>query len=442
MGLIQRLLALLGVRVTPESLTKQAAQYAAREDTMRSVESYKQALAMDPLYVPAYDGLGRVYFRLGFREEADREFAIADGLESLVKDPADVQAAIKMGRAMLEKEMYKIAASLLEPVLKLVPDDRELLKVLGANYKALGHFKRARELYQYGLDRWPQLPDFHLEIGEVDIRTGREAEGQKLISYGRLLGRLAANPMDAGAQMEMAKLHLEKNAFNDAAKIVRQLLKNDRKNQEYWLFLGEIYLRSGLYPAAEDTIKQAAKLMPSDPRPQKLLASTYRLTGRLNESKAAKELAAMLEAGQKEGQTPGEAAKFIKYLLSIGDIGNAEARLGQLLIKWPDSSDLLIIQARLLYKNKSYPEAVNVLKAVAEERPTWAEPHMWLAMCYQRMGDNMAALAEGQLSTRLAPKSHAVHKVLGDILREQKKFAMAENAYETADNLKAAQKDK
>ena len=54
----------------------------------------------------------------------------------------------------------------------------------------------------------------------------------------------------------------------------------------------------------------------------------------------------------------------------------------------------------------------------------------------------MSALAEGQLATRLAPKSHVIHKIFGDILREQKKFGMAENAYETAENLRLSQKGK
>ena len=63
-------------------------------------------------------------------------------------------------------------------------------------------------------------------------------------------------------------------------------------------------------------------------------------------------------------------------------------------------------------------------------------------MAFQRIGDKMSALAEGQLATRLAPKSHTAHKVLGDILREQGKFSMAENAYETAEHLKPSKKDK
>ncbi|MBF0527659.1 MAG: tetratricopeptide repeat protein [Deltaproteobacteria bacterium] len=442
MGLIERLLSMLRVKVSPQSLTRKAAQYASREEVAKSVESYKQALLMDPLYVPAYDGLGKIYFRLGFREEAEREFHIAEGLEKLVKDSTDVDAAIKMGRAMFEKDMGKTAVSLLEPVLQKVPTHLELIKVLAVIYRTMGHWKRAIELYQTAVNLQPQSPEFYIELGEVEVRAGQEEEGQKLINYGQVLGRLQSNPGNASTLMEMARYHLANSAFNQAADFARQALKIDRQNQDYWLFLGDVYLRSGLYPAAVDIIRQAAKMKPADPRPQQLLATAYRLTGRLEESKTAKALAAMLESGQKETKTPQEAAKFIKHLLTIGQTEDAEKRLNQLLVMWPDNADLLIIRTRLLYKNKSYQEAINILKSIAAERGQWAEPHMMLAMCYQKLGDNMNALAEAQLSTRLAPKSHTVHKVLGDILREQKKFSGAENAYETADNLRTLKKDK
>ncbi|MEW5723838.1 MAG: tetratricopeptide repeat protein, partial [Thermodesulfobacteriota bacterium] len=123
-------------------------------------------------------------------------------------------------------------------------------------------------------------------------------------------------------------------------------------------------------------------------------------------------------------------------LLSISFYEDAENKLEEFLLKWPDSHDLKVIHGRILFKNGNYLEALGILKEVAQAREDWAEPHIWMAMAYQRLGDSMSALAEGQLATRLAPKSHTAHRVLGDILREQKKFSMAENAYEMAENLR------
>ena len=150
MGLIDRILSLLGLRTSPSALTRKGLAYQAREDVVHAAENFKKALAADSLYVPAYDALGKMYFRMGLRDEADREFAIADGLEKLAKDPTNIDAAIKMGRAMMEKRLHKEAASLLEPVFKHHPRHSELMKILGLCYKTLGVGKRARELLKAG----------------------------------------------------------------------------------------------------------------------------------------------------------------------------------------------------------------------------------------------------------------------------------------------------
>jgi Flp pilus assembly protein TadD len=90
----------------------------------------------------------------------------------------------------------------------------------------------------------------------------------------------------------------------------------------------------------------------------------------------------------------------------------------------------------MLYSEHHYQEAVQLLKRLVSIKNEVAEPHIWIGMCYQRLGDNMGALAEAQLATRLAPKSYTAHKVLGDILREQKKLSQANAAYEVAEMMR------
>lgn len=442
MSLIQKLFALLGLKASPESLTKKAAAFAAKEDVMASVEQYKKALEIDPYYVRAYDGLGKVYFRMGFREEADREFAIADGLEKLAEDSGDVESATKMGRAMMAKGMNKQATAVLEPVLKKHPRNKELLKVMGLCYKEMGVIKRARELLKAGLEKWPRDSDFYLHLGSLELKAGNNTEGERLTNIARLMSKCEIDPSDAQARFELGLLFMKKNLLNDAAEFFRQAVGIDKRNVEYWQRLGECYQQAGLHPAAIDSFKQVAKLEPSDPRPHKALAMLYKLLGKFEESRASKELANLLESGQSEIKNAQQAARFIKYLLSIGKTEDARKHLENALESFPDSVDLKAIYGRFLFKEEKYQEAVSILNEVAGEKDNWAEPHIWMAMAYQKMGDAMSALAEGQLATRLAPKSHVAHKVLGDILREQKKFSMAENAYETAENLKHSKKDK
>lgn len=440
MSLIGRLLSLFFSSQSPESLVKKANALAAKEDFSRAMELYRKAMAEDSYYVPAYDGLGKVYFRMGFRDEADREFNIADGLEKIDTDPDDADAMEKLGWALLDKGKHKMAASLLEPIIEKHPRRVGLLKIVALAYKSLGNTKKARELLRLGLERWPKDSDFYQHLGSLETKAGRKEEGEWLSKAALLMARAEADLMDSDTRYELGQLFCGQKKYNHAAEFLRQALNINRQNSEYWNFLGECYLEGGLHPAAVDAFKEALKVNPSEAKSYNMLAKLYRMMGRFNEARQAKELATVLEGGQSETKTPQQGAKFIKYLLSIGKNDDARDQLSELLGRWPESHDLMLIQGRLLFKDDKYQEAIETLKEVAAEKETWAEPHIWMAMAYQKLGDSMSALAEGQLATRLAPRSHAIHKLFGDILRDQKKFSMAENAYETAENLRIIKK--
>lgn len=432
---------MLSMGTSPEALVKKAGDLAAEEDIMGAADAYKEALSREPAFVPAYDGLGKMYFRMGFRDEADREFAIADGLEKLAKTLDDVEAGVKMGRAMLDKGLCALAVTNLEPMLEKHPRRPELLKVMGICYKSLDDADRAREVFRAGLDLRPTDVDFYLQLGGLEIRAGNRKEGESLTNTARLLARCASDPNDETSRYNLGQQFFERDLFDEAAVYLRQAVEIVPAYLDAWLLLGQTYRQLGLEPASVDALKQTSRLAPDDPRPQRALAEVYHEMGRFSESRAAKEIASILEGGETGTQDPQQGARFLKYLLSIGKMDKVQARLNEFLAQWPDSPELRLIHGRLLFKDNLYQEALDVFKAVAAEKENLAEPHIWMAMAYQRLGETMNALAEGQLAVRLAPKSHAAHKIMGDIYREQKKFSLAENAYEVAENLREA-KDK
>ena len=440
MGIIDKILSFFSFRESPESLTKKGKALAAKDNVMGAVESYKKALEFAPLHIPAYDGLGRVYFRMGMRDEADREFAIADGLDKLKNDPLDREAAVKMGRAMMTKGMHKFAVPYLEPIHKKNPHDPEVLKALGLCYKSMGNDRKAAEFFRAGIRKAPNDPDFYLHLGGLENNLGNKKEGERLNEIARLMAKCVADRLDAESRYRLARLFYAGNKFNVAAEYLRQAVAIEGRNADFWFFLGQCYYKAGSQPAAVDALKQSVKFAPINPEPQKLLALVYQHMGRFEDSRSAKQVADVLEKGQSNASTPQHAARFIKHLLSLGMKEDAGAKLDLFREQWPDSLELKMIHGRLLVRDNKHQEAIEVLRSVVQIKDAWAEPHIWLAVAYQRTGDNMSALAEGQLATRLAPKSHVVHRIFGDILREQKKFSMAENAYETAEHLRASKK--
>jgi len=94
----------------------------------------------------------------------------------------------------------------------------------------------------------------------------------------------------------------------------------------------------------------------------------------------------------------------------------------------------------MLFQDNQLERTLEVMLEVANLNPQAAEPHLYMAMAYNRLGQNMNALAEGQLSTRLAPDNPESHKILGDIYRDQEKFSLASASYETSERLAGTRK--
>jgi tetratricopeptide (TPR) repeat protein len=474
--LFDSLLASMGFQRKPGSMLRRAQNLAAKGRYSDAVKWFRDILYLRPLTIAAYDGLGRVYFRMGLTEESNREFTIADSLERLVTNRDDLDAACSLAKALLERKQAKMAVSLLEPVLVAhfyTPNNSDLLKRMGLLYAELRSLKKLYQVYEAGLAQHPRDHEFHILKGNLEVKLGRSAEGERLIRWGRLMGRLKDNPSDVNALMSFGELCIKENRleegldhlreaavlspgnsgirwrlFNlyqkqgqypEALRYFLEVAAIDPDNEELKYKLADFYRKNRHYEEALEIYKTMAARHPREPRPRYIMSQLLNDMGQFEESQNLKALADTLAIGLKPEPDHHETVVFMKYLFSINQNKEAMEWLNRGLTKWPYHGELIITKVKMLYNEYRYKEAVNLLKRLISVKHDMAEPHMWIAMCYQRLGNQMAALAEAQLATRLAPKSYTSHKVLGDILKEQKKVSQANAAYEVADMIRLSQ---
>ncbi|MDR0356598.1 MAG: tetratricopeptide repeat protein, partial [Deltaproteobacteria bacterium] len=467
------LLTSLGFQRKPGSMLHRAQKLAAKGRYADAIKWFRDILFLRPLTIAAYDGLGRVYFRMGLTEEANREFTIADSLERLVNNRDDLDAACALSKALLDRKQAKMAVSLLEPVLIAhfyTPNNSELLKKMGLLYAELRANKKLFQVYEAGLAQHPDDHEFYILKGNLDVKLGRTAEGEKLIRWGRLMGRLKDNPNDVNALMSFGEMcikenHLEEGLdhlreaaslspensgirwrlfnlyqkqgqYNEALRYFLEVVAIEPDNEELKYKLADFYRKNHHHDEALDIYKTLCAKHPRLPRPRYIMASLLNDMGQFEESQNLRSLADTLAIGLKEEPDHHETVIFMRYLFNINQNAEAMEWLNRGLTKWPYHGELIITKVKILYNEYRYKEAVNLLKRLISVKHDMAEPHMWIAMCYQKLGNHMAALAEAQLATRLAPKSFTSHKVLGDILKEQKKVSQANAAYEVADMIR------
>ena len=467
------ILSALGLQRKPGSMLRRANALAHKGRLVEAIQWYRNLLALRPLSIPGYDGLGRVYFRMGLAEEANREFTIADSLERILHNRDDIEAAASLAQAFLERKQPKIAVSLVEPVLVAhfySPNNSDLLKAMGRVYTELRANKKMYQVYQAGLSQYPNDYEFYVLKGEAEKKLGNLAEGDRLIRWGRLMKRLKENPNDANAKMAVGELclkeqkiedglHALKEAaalqpqntgvrwrlfnlyqkqgeYDDSLKYLLEIVALDPENEELQYRLADFYRKNKHKDEALTIYRELADKHPRDPKPHALMGEVLAEMGSFEEGQKMADLAQTLEGGLKANPDHKETVRFMKYLFNTGQYDEGLKLLERGLGKWPYHGELVLTKVRLLYNEYRYKEAVALLKPLISIKPDMAEPHIWVAMCYQRLGDNMAALAEAQLATRLAPKSYTAHKVLGDILKEQKKLSQANAAYEVAEMMR------
>ena len=505
--LFDQALFALGMQRKPQSMLRRASHLLMQGRLTEAVKWYRDILILRPLSVVAYDGLGQAYFRLGLVEEANREFAIAENLERLLQNRDDLEAAAALAQAFLDRRQAKVSVSLIEPVLIshfYSPDNSELLKTMGRVYQELRSNRKLYQVYAAGLAQHPEDYEYYILKGGAEQKMGNNAEGDRLIRWGRLLKRLKDDPQDANSKMTMGEICFKENKPEEGLRFLREAAALTPDNAALRMTMGEmcfkasrteeglaflreaaeltpdnvglrwrlynLYMKQGNIPEAlryfleitaldpenddlqyrlaefyrkhrrrEEALpiyESLAGKHPRDPKPHALWGELSAEMGKMEESQRLKELAKLLTYGLKANPDHNETVAFMKYLFSIGQHGEARKWLERGLAKWPYHGELVMQKVKILYNEFQYKDAAALLKRLISYRPDVAEPHIWIAMCHQRLGDNMAALAEAQLSTRLAPKSYAAHKVLGDILKEQKKISQANAAYEVAEMMR------
>ena len=471
--LFDMMLSTLGMQRRPSSMLRRANALAHKGRLPEAIQWYRNLLALRPLSIPAYDGLGRVYFRMGLSEEANREFTIADSLERILHNRDDIEAAATLAQAFLERKQPKIAVSLIEPVLVAhfySPNNSELLKAMGRVYTELRANKKTYQVYQNGLSQYPNDYEFYIMKGEAEKKLGNLGEGDRLIRWGRLMKKLKENPDDANAKMAMGEMCIKEDKIEDGLRALREaaalqpgntgvrwrlfnlyqkqgkydeslkylleIVALEPDNEELQYRLADFYRKSMHKEEALAIYRQLADKHPRGPQPHALMGEVLAEMGSFEEGQKMTELAQTLEGGLKANPDHRETVRFMKYLFNTGQHDEAVQWMERGLAKWPYHGELVLTKVKLLYNEYRYKEAVALLKPLISIKADMAEPHIWIAMCYQRMGDNMAALAEAHLATRLAPKSYTAHKVLGDILKEQKKLSQASAAYEVAEMMR------
>jgi len=159
--------------------------HAADADYAAAIETYKRALAFDPEFSRAYDGMGLAYEALGNFAEAEKAYRAAIRANSS-RSPWPHQ---NLGVMLMKLERRDEAESCFRQALALLPAFSQAHYQLGRIHELRGQPDEALARYREGA-RNADYPDVYYALYRLLKKRGDEAgAGQALQQFRRLGGK-------------------------------------------------------------------------------------------------------------------------------------------------------------------------------------------------------------------------------------------------------------
>ncbi|MCA9649869.1 MAG: tetratricopeptide repeat protein [Myxococcales bacterium] len=242
----------------------------------------------------------------------------------------------------------------------------------------------------------------HLDLAILFMRHQRETADASLMRYAEdvLASARSLAPADAQVRLLSAMVLQDGHRFEQAARIAREVLASDPSDATAHLVLGDAQLELGDYEGAMDSVQAAIDLHP-DLRSYNRAAHLRWLMGDFDSALAIMELA--IDSGSPR-DPESSAWCFVdlgSMFLHRGDEARALASAERALSLVPSYLPGLALRARALAHRGDTSEAIEILAAVVERKPS-VEDLLRLVEWHEAAAEPTAAAQRLAQAERLA----------------------------------------
>ncbi len=156
----------------------------------KAIETYKQAIRVDPEVPEAHINLGAAYYTLGRYQEAARAFQTAVRLE-----PENAEWHCRLGATYLMLRKYKESAKILKQAIRLDPDLARARSLLGSAYDGLGRYGEAAEAFKQAIRLNPDYKLAHYNLGIIYLNLRNQAAALEEYKILKALDQEMANDL-------------------------------------------------------------------------------------------------------------------------------------------------------------------------------------------------------------------------------------------------------
>jgi tetratricopeptide (TPR) repeat protein len=374
--------------VLSQSAVEQARTLLAAGNTEDARNAFRKAVAYDPANVAAQLGFARCSLQLGNHDDARKAFA-----EVLAVQPDNIDAKLGTADLLIREEAARKAADILEAVIDRVPNSKEAALLLAKARLQLKDFEAARRYADAVLERDPDSLDAVVTAAKIEREADRLDRAEQL--YRRAIDLDPANrevrlglvevlrakghtekaeiavaaflkdfPNDQDGLNELVQILRSQGRLGDAAEVCRKAINENPHCLNLREQFGAILLALGRYDLAYQTASELLSDAPGNIGAHLQLAALFlqKDLPTLTIEHCKKVLAQNLNVANAHRML---ATAYLKK----GDIGEAKAKLQQLMQAIPGDLDTMLKLADCYQRSNEPEKAAELLKDALKRHP-------------------------------------------------------------------------
>ncbi len=271
--------------------------------------------------------------------------------------------------------------------------------------QAINEPAQALEAIEASLAQWQDEPEWHfLAAGLAEqCQDGETA----------ILHLESANELDPGNLTYLTELgnkYLQFRMADKAAEVFNQLSQISPEAEKCWVLLARSQFLAGNYPEAQQAIDRALEL---NERSAPALVLNGEIALRAGDDAKALEL---VHAAQKIAPAdPDNRLLAARILIKRGKDKDALGELTQAVVDIPNSIELGLERAKLIYRMNGATAAFPVLQKLAGQHPQDDRLLALLAKAAVEVGDKGQAEKAGIASLKINPRQPELNYLLGKV---------------------------
>lgn len=260
----------------------------AKKEFAGARKSFEKALSLNPTYIPAVTNLANLDILDKKPDDARKRFeavlsadpkniqallalaelkasggASSDDVTSLIgkavsANPSDVSPRLALIQYYLKTKENKKALTAANDAANSISDKPEILEALGRTQQIAGELNQAAMTYTKLASLQPNSPIPLLRLAEVQFATKNKDDGAKSLKKA-----LEIKPDILDAQRGLIHYALDNKNQKEALDIARTVQKQRPKESAGYIFEGDIYGISRMWPEASEVLRKGLKQIPA-----------------------------------------------------------------------------------------------------------------------------------------------------------------------------------